>query len=843
MDRVKGVAKQGWHPKDRSFKQMLGREKNPQSQAQDHISRPLATLKDPDSFGPPPKNVNYHGGAAVPNAITPDPRGIGAPLSREEIRAKEEAERREDEAARKPAPPPVPFRVDTSGLKTNNLPKPPVRRLGEEDQPPLSPARPATKPKPSLPPRLPPRQGSTPVANSPSPPPPYSALSDAACAQDGHLNQGAAGRLGAAGISVPGFGIGNSTHTTQENGAATTSPTSNQNSGTTSAQLSELQSRFSKFSTKGQDAGPPTQGTSLAEKQAAMKTAQSFRNDPSSVSLSDARNTAATANNFRERHGDQVSAGLKSANALNKKYDIGNRLNSYASQDDTSSPAGAQQNPPSPATSSATPLPLHKRAPPPPPQKPSFSGRSTTSPPPEILRKRTPESCGTITMTAQQKDFDLALPTKWFTKEPPAFPLPSMKALGPCTSTYNWSWEQDFTDTTKILICAVRWTDSKAVTKVRVTWKRSNPLGTVTAEQRHYPAPAPLTAEELDAAHKLYGNNIADWVEGAVGTTVGDGECWTLIHRALIDLADTYRQYGKEPPFVSQGRSHGYPILTLTAPAAGSNSGLLQLADVRRGDIVQLKSAHFHIVTEEAPRKVEGQWGKWQKGSGEKNIRLNHHTAVVVRVEGDVVRVVEQNGTVPGGVGVERQKHKMASLLFAGGILAYEKVQEKRAKKVAARKAHNAARFSELEAENAAAREKKSCSCGGSEGWAGCPVHDPALLASEKRGTAASRRDIRHDDDERERIDQTPGRRRGGGEGDMFATTTTTGGTGESSSPGHDSHRSPAGFGTRREEEEDEGPLVIPDVSGVMPKYREEEVKRRGFKRRVLGKKNKEEGL
>ncbi|KAL8714731.1 MAG: hypothetical protein Q9225_006503 [Loekoesia sp. 1 TL-2023] len=209
---------------------------------------------------------------------------------------------------------------------------------------------------------------------------------------------------------------------------------------------------------------------------------------------------------------------------------------------------------------------------------------------------------------AQQKDFDLTLNTKWFTKQPPAFPLPSMKALGPCASTYNWFWEQDFADTTKTLICAVRWTDTKAITKA----------------------------------------------ESTVGTTVGDGECWTLIQRALLDLADTYRQYGKEPPLISQGRSHGYPILTLTAPTAGNNSGLLQLADVRRGDIIELKSAHFHIITEEVPKKVPGQWGKWQKGAGEKNIRLSHHTAVIVGVEGDVVKVVEQNGCVAGGVGVER---------------------------------------------------------------------------------------------------------------------------------------------------------------------------------------------
>ena len=255
---------------------------------------------------------------------------------------------------------------------------------------------------------------------------------------------------------------------------------------------------------------------------------------------------------------------------------------------------------------------------------------------------------------ADQRDFDLALSTKWFAKEPPAFPLPSMKALGPCTSTYGWTWEQDFSDTTKILICAVLWTDTKAMTKVRVTWKRSDPLGTVKAEQKNYAAPPPPSEENLNEAHKLYGENIAAWAEDTIGTTVGDGECWTLIQRALMDIADTYRRYGKEPPLVSQGRTHGHPILNITAPSVGSNAGLLQLADVRRGDILELKSAHFHIITEEAPKKVPGQWGKWQKGPGEKNIRLSHHTAIVVGVEGDEVKVVEQNGSVPGGVGVER---------------------------------------------------------------------------------------------------------------------------------------------------------------------------------------------
>ncbi|KAL8955297.1 MAG: hypothetical protein Q9183_006703, partial [Haloplaca sp. 2 TL-2023] len=356
------------------------------AQAQNHVSRPLATLKAPESFGPPPKNVNYHGGAAVPNAITPDRRGLGAPLTTTEIREKEEAERKEahiqEEAARKPAPPPVPYRVNTTGLSTSNLPKPPIRRPEYGDHSPASPAWPSTKPKPSLPPRLPSRQDSAPTSEStsPPPPPPYSAISDPASARDGQINQGAVGRLGAAGVSVSGFGIGSSGQNGNQVNGVTSSPDRN-SPATNGGQLSELQSRFAGMSTRSQDPATPSQGTSMAQKQAAMKSAQSFRNDPSSVSLSDARSTAATANNFRERHGDQVASGWKSANAMNKKYDVGGRLNSYTAQE-SSSNVESQQSQSNGAS------PLNKRPPPPPPQKTGSTNGSTTSPPPIPLSSK-----------------------------------------------------------------------------------------------------------------------------------------------------------------------------------------------------------------------------------------------------------------------------------------------------------------------------------------------------------------------------------------------------------------------------------------------------------------------
>ncbi|KAL8925384.1 MAG: hypothetical protein Q9172_002264 [Xanthocarpia lactea] len=78
----------------------------------------------------------------------------------------------------------------------------------------------------------------------------------------------------------------------------------------------------------------------------------------------------------------------------------------------------------------------------------------------------------------------------------------------------------------------------------------------------------------------------------------------------------------------------------------------------------------------------------------------------------------------------------MASLLVAGGVLAYEKIKESKAKKHA-RKAHNAARYSDL--------QSSTCICSTPEkNTVGCPVHDPNTrrdntmdVGSGERGTIA----------------------------------------------------------------------------------------------------------
>ncbi|KAL9618236.1 MAG: hypothetical protein Q9160_007006 [Pyrenula sp. 1 TL-2023] len=362
---------------------------NTKSPQDEHIARPLASLKDPDSFGPPPKNVNYHGGAAVPDHTTPDRRGLGAPLSQNQIQSQKQAEKaraqEEQEEAQKPAPPPGPYKMNTTGLSTKNLLPPPVHHAISEDASTQdSPAAPQKKPKPSLPPRLPPRKTHSTDSPLTPPPPSYDSATSQTQPVAGSVNRGALDRLGSAGVSVSGLGIGQQSNPWKnERSQSTTSNASGK------GQLSELQSRFSKMNTKsrpsptndGTSPAPPPQGTTLAEKQAAFNTAQSFHKDPNSVSLSDARAAASTANNFRERHGEEVSAGAQKANTWNKKYNVTGRMNSFLEKQ--ASPANETQ-PTAQSESISSQADAYGRKPPPPPvpnKRPDMHAGAQSPPP------------------------------------------------------------------------------------------------------------------------------------------------------------------------------------------------------------------------------------------------------------------------------------------------------------------------------------------------------------------------------------------------------------------------------------------------------------------------------
>jgi hypothetical protein len=303
----------------------------------------------------------------------------------------------EAEEQAKPAGPPVPYRANRTGLKTDHLLPPPIHRaIDGESQPAqeVGVVQAAPQPKPSLPPRLPQRSNSsnsTLLVTSTLPPPTYDSVVDAPQPSgNSYLNQGAVDRLGKAGISVSGLGIGQKNKTpSTEPRQSTTSPTK---------QVSELQARFSRLNKTPTSPKPlspppapstPTEGTTVAQKQAALQTAQSFHKDPSSVTLSDAQSAAKTANNFRERHQDQIAAGAQKANTWNKKLNITGRMNSFLEQHSQPQQPqeGGQQvaaaiGPQTTSPASTPDLSNRKPPPPPPPKKPSgMHGQATATVP------------------------------------------------------------------------------------------------------------------------------------------------------------------------------------------------------------------------------------------------------------------------------------------------------------------------------------------------------------------------------------------------------------------------------------------------------------------------------
>lgn len=340
----------------------MGKGKDTTSTAYAHQSTPLSALRDPTEFGPPPKRVP--GVTESPTAGSSS-GGLGSALSSEEVRAQQQRSYTAREAQEEPEvekPPSGPFKADTTGLSTAHLPPPPKFRGDGVAQ-----AEPAA-PKPNLPPRLPPRDAGSAVPASP--PPAYDTIQQASGVS---LNQGAVDRLGRAGVSVPGLGIGKSAapNLPPRTGSASTSRAETA-SPPQQSQLSELQNRFAHMRTGSPES--PSGGTTWAQKRAALETASNFKKDPSSVSASDLRDAASTAKNFHERHGEQVAAGWKAASGLNQKYGIADRVKSYSSNDDRDAEP--------PAASSSPATAAHKKPPPPPPPKKHDLSGNPSAPPP-----------------------------------------------------------------------------------------------------------------------------------------------------------------------------------------------------------------------------------------------------------------------------------------------------------------------------------------------------------------------------------------------------------------------------------------------------------------------------
>ncbi|KAK9238364.1 hypothetical protein V1525DRAFT_401372 [Lipomyces kononenkoae] len=318
---------------------------------------------------------------------------------------------------------------------------------------------------------------------------------------------------------------------------------------------------------------------------------------------------------------------------------------------------------------------LGKKAPPPPPKPKNPALRGSPTPPvggqtslpgafPEnntettrsgppnfparpIVSPRPPEAATTpVEQTAAVRDawtapqVDLELDKKWYAMGNNPIKLVQLPTF---LSGLNYASTIAMSANTKTIVLCVRFADL-ARTKFRIEVDRYDD-NNVSAQRIDYPPPARPGVEELEAAAAGFGENVAKFVETNVGRQVGDGECWTVAKEALTSS-------GAMP---SCGLVHGVEIWSF-APGTGRghHEGML-----RRGDILQFKTARFRTVDASSAGRI----------TGEKYVGAPDHTAVIVCVHGaGVVTVMEQN---VGGVRTVQQGSYVFGDMVDGSVVAY----------------------------------------------------------------------------------------------------------------------------------------------------------------------------
>lgn len=289
-----------------------------------------------DSFGLPPRQIP---GETRPLAIAAPPDSAS-----EEVQA-----------------PVVPYRKDTTGLSTANLPAPPRRNTGSSA--PLIPARSTTISSPSQLSITQSGQADTTGRATPPRPPP---------------------RLPRRDTNQSDVSIGSSISRATTGGAKPASPALPPRMASepvpspiapqTSNTVSELQNRFRGVAFTAPLTAQPnetstssvatstntipatgTAGTTWAQKRAALQTVAAAQKDPSKVSLADYKSTISTADDFRQRHGQQTMAGIQAIDKLTH----------------TDSTVGDAQQPEPEISVAAQPVSIasRKKPPPPPPTK------------------------------------------------------------------------------------------------------------------------------------------------------------------------------------------------------------------------------------------------------------------------------------------------------------------------------------------------------------------------------------------------------------------------------------------------------------------------------------------
>lgn len=340
----------------------------------EHASRPLSSLKDPASFGPPPKRsesrVSSVSSTSVSNSThIPTLRPLGAALRPEEIvREPEAIEEKEQEQG--PPPPPLPYRANRTGLTTEHLPPPPVRRTASQADQDQTVSRPTSQARPNVPPRLPTRNT---ISPSPSPPPPPYSIAG----QSIQLNPNSMNRLEQAGVSVPALGIGG--RSSDQNTSTSRGPQA--------SQVNELQARFAKMSASG----TPTAQLARASTDHSISQRRNDNVSTSPASRTDAPQTTtplapSSMNNFRQRSNEHIETGKQKLSAFNQKHRITERIGSYFNEQPRDSTSAAQPPPPPPPPhpnlsrqgSNIDLESLNKRKPPPPPPPAKKPGLKST---------------------------------------------------------------------------------------------------------------------------------------------------------------------------------------------------------------------------------------------------------------------------------------------------------------------------------------------------------------------------------------------------------------------------------------------------------------------------------
>ncbi|KAK9459699.1 uncharacterized protein V1516DRAFT_628505, partial [Lipomyces oligophaga] len=240
---------------------------------------------------------------------------------------------------------------------------------------------------------------------------------------------------------------------------------------------------------------------------------------------------------------------------------------------------------------------------------------------------------------------DLELEKQWYadgTQESRIITFPQF------LSGHPYQYSTLISGDTKSIILSVRFPEDLSRTKFKIDCNRYDP-SQVSAQRIDYPPPTRPSDADLESAATAFGEPVARWCEANVGRQVGNGECWTLAHDALVSVG----------ALESMGYTHGVLIYKrcagqLADPMGQNAEGTAAM--VRRGDILQCKSTTFQFPG-----------GGWKKAGNP------DHTSVIVAVHASpsgelLVTALEQNS---GAVRIVQQGTYDMSTFVDGEVKVY----------------------------------------------------------------------------------------------------------------------------------------------------------------------------